>query len=249
MKRSYVIALSAVSCALAVIAVVVQGYLPTMRIAVNVIAALCVALPLTKDSFAGALLAYVCASLIGFFTVNLQALPFIMLFGAYALVAWLLDFRFYRLRKLNKWFKIAVITVVKIGFFFLMFWACLQLMQTFVADWILNEYDWSVPVLYALGFAIFCLYDPLYRWVFRCMCTLVGRHVRGGGGKSAPPRSGPTAPISDKAPEEDIFGEEYGGNGGEGEHGGEDNGNKNGGEAPSGKEREDSGKTAAGADE
>ncbi len=182
-RRSYVIALSAVSCAMAAIAVVVQGYLPTARIALNVVAALFVALPLTRNSFVGALLSYICASLIGFFAVNIQALPFILLFGPYTLVMWALDFLFYKKARLPKWLKIVVIVVLKIGYFFLMFWACLQLMKVVVADITLFGFEWTTPVLYAVGFALFCLYDPLFRWAYRCMVTVIGRHVRGGASK------------------------------------------------------------------
>ena len=111
------IALSAVGCAMAAIAVVVQAYVP-VSVALNVVAALFVALPLTRGYWGGALLAYVSAALIGFFTVNIQALPFILLFGPYTVVMWLLDFKFYEFTKLPKWAKIVIITLVKIGYFF-----------------------------------------------------------------------------------------------------------------------------------
>ena len=89
-RRSEMIALSAVGCAMAAIAVVVQAYVP-VSVALNVVAALFVALPLTRGYWGGALLAYVSAALIGFFTVNIQALPFILLFGPYTVVMWLLS--------------------------------------------------------------------------------------------------------------------------------------------------------------
>ena len=192
------IALSAVGCAMAAIAVVVQAYVP-VSIALNVVAALFVALPLTRGYWGGALLAYVSASLIGFFAVNIQALPFILLFGPYTVVMWLLDFKFYGLPKLPKWAKIVVITLVKTGYFFLMFWACLQLMKVVVADIELFGFDWSYPVLYAVGFALFCLYDPLFRWVYRCMITLVSRHIK------TPPR--PRQDAAEAPKTQDVFAE------------------------------------------
>ncbi len=201
------IALSAVGCAMTAICVVVQAYVP-ISVALNVVAALFVALPLTRGYWVGALMAYVAAGLIGFFTVNIQALPFIMLFGPYTIVMWLLDFKFYNVQKLPKWAKIVVISFVKVGYFFLMFWACLQLMQVVVADIGLLGFDWTEPVLYAVGFALFCVYDPLFRWVYRCMITLVSRHV----GK---PRRDARPPVRNDADTQDVFGESDAGGGSE----------------------------------
>lgn len=199
------IALSAVGCAMAAIAVVVQAYVP-VSVALNVVAALFVALPLTRGYWGGALLAYVSAALIGFFTVNIQALPFILLFGPYTVVMWLLDFKFYEFLKLPKWAKIVIITLVKIGYFFLMFWACLQLMQVVVADIELFGFEWTYPVLYAVGFALFCLYDPLFRWVYRCMITLISRHVK-------TPPSQPRADAAQPQITQDVFDETDSGRG------------------------------------
>lgn len=200
------IALSAVSCAMATVAVVVQGYLPTARIALNVVAALFVALPLTRGYWGGALIAYICAGAIGFFAVNIQALPFILMFGAYTVVTWLLDFRFYKITKIPKWLRIAAITVIKTGWFFLMFWACIELMQVVVSDIVLFGFEWSLPVLYAVGFVLFCIYDPLFRWAYRCMVTVIGRHVKDG---AAPPSdyAAPTG-MKEDAPVRDVFDED-----------------------------------------
>ena len=63
MRRSYKIALAAVSSAIAVIAVVAQAYVSTVSIAVCVIAALAISLPLTQKSIGGAVFSYVAAKL------------------------------------------------------------------------------------------------------------------------------------------------------------------------------------------
>ena len=123
-RYSYEIALSAVSAAIAVIAVVAQAYVDALTIALNIIAALAINIPLTKGMWKGAIMSFVVSSLIGFLIVNINALPFIMLFGSYAILSWLLDFKFYKVEKLPKALKIIVITVIKIGYYALMFWAC-----------------------------------------------------------------------------------------------------------------------------
>lgn len=179
-SRAYAVALAAISAALAVVFVVIQAYVPVMTIALNVMAAMAVNLPLTKNMWKSGILAYVAAAGLGFLFVNIKALPFIMLFGVYSVLAWSLDVKFYKIDKLPKWLKITIITVIKIGFYFLMFWACYKLMgvaldtvNIFGKDLNLNFY-----ILWGVGFAAFCVYDPLMRWVFKCESNLVSRIIK-----------------------------------------------------------------------
>lgn len=179
MRRSYKIALASVSCAIAVIAVVAQAFISSVSIAINVVAALAISLPLTQKSVGGAIFSYVAAALIGFFAVNIKALPFIMFYGPYAIIAYALDFVFYLKVKLPKWLKIALITVVKLGFFGAAFYGCLMLMKIVVADITLFGLKWTIPLLMLAGFVCFCAYDPLYRFVFVNMEKVVNKYVGG----------------------------------------------------------------------
>ena len=181
MRRSYKIALAAVSCAIAVIAVVAQAYVSTLSIAINVIAALAISLPLTQRSVAGAVFSYVATALIGFLAVNIKALPFIVFYAPYAIIAYVLDFVFYPSAKvrLPKWTKIVAITVIKLGYFGAAFYACIALMKVVVTDIALFGWQWTVPLLMALGFVAFCVYDPLYRFVFVNMSRIVARYAGG----------------------------------------------------------------------
>ena len=181
MRRSYKIALAAVSCAIAVIAVVAQAYVSTLSIAINVIAALAISLPLTQRSVAGAVFSYVATALIGFLAVNIKALPFIVFYAPYAIIAYVLDFVFYPSAKvrLPKWTKIVAITVIKLGYFGAAFYACIALMKVVVTDIALFGWQWTLPLLMALGFVAFCVYDPLYRFVFINMSRIVARYAGG----------------------------------------------------------------------
>ena len=179
-SRAYAVALAAISAALAVVFVVIQAYVPVMTIAFNVMAAMAVNLPLTKNMWKSGILAYVAAAGLGFLFVNIKALPFIMLFGVYSVLSYALDFKFFAIEKLPKWLKILIITVIKIGFYFLMFWACYKLMgvaldtvNIFGKDFSLNFY-----ILWGIGFSAFCIYDPLMRWVFKCERNLINRIVK-----------------------------------------------------------------------
>ena len=86
-RYSYEIALSAVSAAIAILAVVAQAYVDALTIALNVIAALAINLPLTKGMWKGGIMSFVVSSIVSFLIVNIQSLPFIMLFGSYAILA------------------------------------------------------------------------------------------------------------------------------------------------------------------
>lgn len=191
MRRSYKIAIASVSCALAVIAVVAQAYVSTVSIAINVIAALAVSLPLTQKSAGAAIFSYVAAALIGFLAVNIKALPFIVFYAPYAIIQYLLDFVFYRSEKIKlpKWAKISLITVFKLGFFAVAFYACLMLMKVAIADIALFGITWTLPLLMVAGLVAFCAYDPLYRFVFVNMQKIVvkyaGGNRRNGGRKDA----------------------------------------------------------------
>ncbi len=226
MKRSYKIAIAAVSCAIAVLAVVAQAYVSTVSIALNVVAALAISLPLTQRSVSGAIFSYVAASLIGFLAVNVKALPFIIFYAPYAIIAYAADFVFYKSEKvrLPKWVKIAVITVVKLAFFGAAFYACLTLMKVVVSDIALFGWKWTLPLLMLAGFICFCTYDPLYRFVFVNMEKVVSRYVSGGR-RSGKPDIRPVAPTEPENAGGDVF-EGFGesevadpGNGGRGSSG------------------------------
>lgn len=261
MRRSYKIALAAVSSAIAVIAVVAQAYVSTVSIAVCVIAALAISLPLTQKSIGGAIFSYVAAGLIGFFAVNIKALPFIMFYAPYAIIAYALDFVFYPSEKvkLPKWAKIVVITVLKLGFFGAAFYGCLTLMKVVVTDIALFGVKWTMPLLMVAGFIAFCVYDPLYRFVFINMSKIVNKYVGGNrrnSGRSNDEKPAPTASVEPL--EGDVF-DGYGDGSGDvnGENNGDGSGADNGcdkgadkgekvGKAESGENKADGGESVAG---
>ena len=193
MKRSYRIAISGISAALTIISLLLAMFLPTAKVAFFVISALCVSLPLTQGLFWSALASYVVASAVGFLAGNIKALPFILFFGLYSLVAWLLDFRFYDLR-LTRAVKIILITVIKLAYFVLAFWACYKLMGVVISDIVIGSLRLSEPIFWAVGVVLFCVYDPLYRIVFK----LVSRRVA-----LVTKRGEPTRPDDDNI--DDLF--------------------------------------------
>lgn len=222
MRRSYKIALAAVSCAIAVLAVVAQAFISTLSIAINVVAALAISLPLTQKSVAGAVFSYVATALIGFLAVNIKALPFMIFYAPYAIVAYALDFIFYPSEKvrLPGWLKIVVITVIKLGFFGAAFYACIALMNVVVSEIALFGWKWTLPLLMIAGFVCFCAYDPLYRFVFVNMSRIVTRYA-GGNRRNA----GKNERVKPSAPEvHSLDGDVFDGFSDEKKENGEENG-------------------------
>lgn len=193
MKRlnSQEIAVSGVATALAIIAVVVQAYLPTLRIAVNVIAAMAVCMPLCVKSLKGSIFTYLISSAVGLAVSTINALPFVLFFGLYTIVIYLLDYVFYVKSKLNKPIKILIIILIKWAFYALVFFAIYKLTGLVIADMELFGWKWTWWLLAVIGFVAFSVYDPLFRYVFEGEKALYDRvihtkHVSNRKGKNNP---------------------------------------------------------------
>lgn len=180
MKRlnSQEIAVSGVATALAIIAVVVQAYLPTLRIAVNVIAAMAVCMPLCVKSLKGSIFTYIISSAVGLAVSTINALPFVLFFGLYTIVIYLLDYVFYVKSKLIKPIKILIIILIKWAFYALVFFAIYKLTGLVIADMELFGWEWTWWLLALIGFVAFSVYDPLFRYVFEGEKALYDRVIR-----------------------------------------------------------------------
>lgn len=180
MKRlnSQEIAVSGVATALAIIAVVVQAYLPTLRIAVNVIAAMAVCMPLCVKSLKGSIFTYIISSAVGLAVSTINALPFVLFFGLYTIVIYLLDYVFYVKSKLIKPIKILIIILIKWAFYALEFFAIYKLTGLVIADMELFGWEWTWWLLALIGFIAFSVYDPLFRYVFEGEKALYDRVIR-----------------------------------------------------------------------
>lgn len=181
MKRkitSYEIALSGVSSAMAIIALVGAVFIPVAKLSLYILSAIFVAVPLTKNLWVGGIFSYLVTTMVGMLISNIRALPFVLFFGLYTLLAWALDFKLYKCEKLPKWLTITLITIIKIGFYCLSFYLCFLLMKIVVADIVLFGWKWSFGILLACGFVLFCVYDPLYRFVYKNLVNIVSRIVK-----------------------------------------------------------------------
>ncbi len=171
------VALSGISAALALVFIVGAIYIPFATLSFYILAALSISLPLMKKNIIASILSYVAASLLAFFVGTIKMLPFVMFFGLYAIIQWLLDFYFYEKIDINKWIKISINVVIKIGYFALVFWGLFELMNLTIADFNVLNINWTMPLLVFVCFIIFVIYDIVYREVYKLMVKLLAKRI------------------------------------------------------------------------
>ncbi len=171
------VALSGVSAALAIVFIVGAIYIPVATVTFYVLSALSISLPLIKRHIVSSILSYVAAALIAFFVGHVKLLPFVFFYGLYAIITWLLDFYFYEKCTFKPWIKIAIIVVVKLAYFALMFWALVALMSLTLTSFEVFNITWTWPTLIFCALIIFVLYDIIYREVFKLIKRLLEKRI------------------------------------------------------------------------
>ena len=198
-KRSFSVALSAVSCALASVFMIVGQTVPFAFATAYLFAAIALMLPLAKDLRLGGFLAYV-ATLLICLPFGLREfykyLPFIAFFGLHPLANYL-----QRRHRLNRWAAFAVKAVWFTGVLCAS-WALFT--ATTVSSNELTEKlgGWIYLAIVAGGAVFFLLYDWLMLRCQRTVNAFVSKIDRGGRARRDPPRAENRA--------EDVFGEDLG---------------------------------------
>jgi hypothetical protein len=171
------IAISGMSAALALVFVLGARYISNLTLSCYILASLSIALPLMKNLWGSAILSYIASALLSFLLSSFYVMPFILFFGLFPLLAWGLDFKFYKIEKLNKWVKIAIITVIKIIYFVAVFFGCFYLMKLTVSDFKFFKEELNIYTLMLLAFVIYSLYDFLYREAYKLMVRVLSNKI------------------------------------------------------------------------
>ena len=172
------VALSGISAALAIVFVIGAIYISFATLPFYILGALSISLPLIKRNIISAILSYIVASLFAFFVGNIRMLPFVMFYGLYAIIQWLLDFYMFEKLNINKWIKISINVFCKIAYFALVFWGLYALMNLTLADFSVLNIEWTMPLLVFACFIAFVLYDLLYREIFKLINRLLGGRIK-----------------------------------------------------------------------
>ena len=196
-RKSFQIALAAVSCALALIFMTLGINVSVLIVTGYVFGSVSLMLPLAKNFYAGAALAYAATVLLclpfGGIALFYKLFPFVAFFGLHPLVNALQE-KF----RLNKWVMLAVKAV----------W----LDAVLCCSWLLTEFmagglelpfewmrDWIYLILILFGTAVIFPYDWAMARFQKAMRYYVSKIERGRGAASPPP-------PQDDAEEPDIFG-------------------------------------------
>ena len=179
MKRSHIIALSGISCAMALICVVGSIYVEFMTLTFAVLAAVFVQMPLTQKYWVGGILSYVATSILAFVIGNINSLPFILFFGAYAIIQWGLEEKLYPLIK-NKILRYTTGYAIKIIYFeaiIAIFWflfnALIPVLTIFG-----KEIKLTYLIISLATIPVFLLYDLLMHLVFKNFTIIINRVVK-----------------------------------------------------------------------
>lgn len=180
-KRSFQLALSAVSCALAAVFMIIGLNVPFMFITGYIFAGIALMLPLAENFRAGGFLAYAATSLLCLLFNGIpmfyKLFPFVVFFGLHPLVN-----SFQRKWKINRWVAWAVKAVWFVGMLCAE-WALFSELFAVPFAWIER---WAYLLIIAGGAAVFLVYD----WLIMRAQTLVDFYVakisRGGRAKRAP---------------------------------------------------------------
>lgn len=179
MKKSHIIALSGISCALAFICEVGSIYVEFMTLTFAVLAAVFVSMPLTQNYWVGGILAYIATSIFSFLVGNINSLPFILFFGAYALIQWAIEQKLFPIIK-NVFVKYSVGYLLKIAYFEVIVAIVYFCFKALIPPLILfgKTIELTYLILSLAGIPIFLLYDLMMHLLYTNFAYIVTRIVK-----------------------------------------------------------------------
>lgn len=158
-NRSFKIALSAVSCALAVVFLTLGMYVPFATVSAYIFACFAIMIPLSKDFRLSAFLCYVATCILSLLFGGVgnfwRLFAFIIFFGLHPIVN-SLQVRF----NINRWLAL----VVKIIWFDVSMWLIWEFAGLFVVQYAWVE-KYIILLIGVVGSALFIVYDFI---MFRC---------------------------------------------------------------------------------
>lgn len=173
------IALSGISCALALISVVGSMFVEFMTLTFAVLSAVFVSMPFTQKYWVGGIISYIATSIIAFLIGNINALPFILFFGAYAIIQWGIEHKLYPLIK-NKIVRFSTGYLLKIAYFecvIAIFWF---LFSSLIP--VLTIFGKTIKLTYLIvalaGIPVFLLYDLMMHLLFKNFAFLVEKIIK-----------------------------------------------------------------------
>ncbi len=168
MKLSKVVALSSLCTAIASVLLVVGAYFPTLSYSCIFLASVVVLLPLSKDTYKGAVFTVIASALLSFLLAGISfetALPYLIFFGFHPIVNKVL-----KEKKVNRFLAYLIKGVWFVGAMLI----CYLLTDMFVTD---NEVfkKYMIYIIIIGGSVLFIVYDYMMFYFQRAMDVISKR--------------------------------------------------------------------------
>lgn len=171
MKNSRVIALAAVSAAFVVLLLIAGAYIEVLDLSCLFFASLALMLPLTKNSRAGAFLAYLAGVFLGFIFTGMRLqimLPYALFFGLHPIINDIIE-----KKNFNKILALVIKTVWFVGVAFIVYYFT----SFFVIE---NEVikQYIIPIIIVGGALFFIVYDYIMQRMQKSMNVIIDRVIK-----------------------------------------------------------------------
>ncbi len=168
MKLSKVVALSSLLTAICSVLLVLGALVPTLSYSCIFLASIVILVPLSKDTYKGAILTVIASGLLSFLIASFSfetALPFLLFFGFHPIVS-----KFFKSKNLNKFLAILIKDVWFVGAMLV----CYFLTDLFITD---NEIyqKYMIYIVTIGGAVLFIAYDFLFDYFQRAVTLIMAR--------------------------------------------------------------------------
>lgn len=169
-RTSEKISLSAIGAGISLIFIVLAFFIKNISIALNVLASVGLMLPMSKKYYKESFLAYIVASVAGFFIVNINILSFVFLGGLFPLIVMLCSHK-----KVSRPKRYAIYTAFSLLSFFVSFIVFKTLFLELLATLGLAQKLWLYPIANAIYLGALILYEMVLLMIYQEVIKIIAR--------------------------------------------------------------------------
>ena len=167
---SYEIAFAAVSASMSLFFVWLGSFVDFFSITMNCLAAVMLMLPLTIKSLRTSFLSYVAVAGLSFAVAPFpKQLPFVLFYGLYAFLGYLLN---------DKVKNVYIRYLIKLIYFNIVLYALFKLMGLTLSEILIFNMEMKYYILAICGSLLFLLYDYIYYLILKTITVLVNKRIK-----------------------------------------------------------------------
>ncbi len=164
------ISLSAIGAGISLIFISLAFFIKNISIALNVLASVGLMLPMSKNYYKESFLAYIVASVLGFFIVNVNILSFVFLGGLFPLIV-----IFCSHKQISRPKRYAIYAIFSIVSFFVYFIVFKTLFWELIATIGIAQKLWLYPIANAVYFGTLILYEMVLLMIYQEVIKIIAR--------------------------------------------------------------------------